>query len=389
MKKTLSILTVAFMTFLAAAQSKKTDPEVKFIKGNIQDKIASVKDADREQASKMSVKAVSFVLENMHIIPDDRDLSGLAIAAVMTYPESEFVSNPEDSINKLGAIYYGFKDSNVRISVLDKFELFAKKSNAKEIVAFINTYLEAAKDDKTQATEVERKAIQVVSSIGDNDSFRILYSSLKNKTWPKLERPLVESLSNLAEKSLRELIITIDKSDFAEMQLIFEIFVNNDKISSSIRAEIAENLLKKTMIIIRDSASVTKEISQFLLANCKILADNNWTRSSALMISYFDVAKSQFDAGFISEAEFANVIKYIEILSSKDSVKIFVDYLGDLNMEMNKGNLPALTVVSAVIQALGDLGDKSSFDCLLYTTYLNYPESIVTQARNALSSLKW
>ena len=56
---------------------------------------------------------------------------------------------------------------------------------------------------------------------------------------------------------------------------------------------------------------------------------------------------------------------------------------------MDNGNLPAVNIVSALIQSLGALGDKSAFDCLLYTTYLNYPENIVAQARSALSSLKW
>ncbi|MBR5934447.1 MAG: hypothetical protein IK002_10730 [Treponema sp.] len=388
-KLTCAILIISHLTFLAAAQNKKADPEVRFIKGNIQEKIAAVKDADKDVSSKMSLKAVNFVLENMHIIADDRDLAGLAIAAVMTYPVSEFNADREGTINRLGSIYYGFRDSNVRIAVLDKFELFAKKSDSQEIVHFVNNYLKAAQEDKTQATEVECKAIDVLAVIGNNESFEILYSSCKNKTWPKLEKNLINTLASLIEKSSSELVTIISKSDFAEMQKIYSVFVDNDKISSSVRSETAENLLNNSMIIIRDSSSVTKEIAQFQLGVCKVLSDNNWTRSSSLMISYFEVAKREFEAGFISDSDFANVIRYIEKLSSKDSVRLFVDYLGDLNMEMNKGNLPALNVVSAVIQALGDLGDKSSFDCLLYTTYLAYPENIVTQARNALSSLKW
>ena len=87
--------------------------------------------------------------------------------------------------------------------------------------------------------------------------------------------------------------------------------------------------------------------------------------------------------------EFEKVILYLEKTASKESVKVLSSYLEELNKDTENGSLPAVNIVSAVIQALGNLGDKSAFDCLLFTTYLNYPEDIVAQARRALSSLKW
>ena len=165
--------------------------------------------------------------------------------------------------------------------------------------------------------------------------------------------------------------------------------MENSSISSTLKSEIAENLLSNSMIIIRDSSKITKELSLFQLNNCHVLYQNSWTRSSPLMISYFDVAKSEYKAGLLTSEEFEKVILYLEKTASKESVKVLSSYLEELNKETENGSLPAVNIVSAVIQALGNLGDKSAFDCLLFTTYLNYPEDIVAQARRALSSLKW
>ena len=43
----------------------------------------------------------------------------------------------------------------------------------------------------------------------------------------------------------------------------------------------------------------------------------------------------------------------------------------------------------ALIQALGDLGDKTAFDYLLYVGYLEYPESVKKASRDALARLQW
>ena len=61
-----------------------------------------------------------------------------------------------------------------------------------------------------------------------------------------------------------------------------------------------------------------------------------------------------------------------------------------MNKAQEAGNSPDKAVVLAVINALANLGDKSSFDCLLYVTYVkDYPEEVAVAARNALTRLKW
>lgn len=381
------LITCSIFSFLSADGLNKY--EIKFIKGNISDKISCIKDADKKTSEKLAAWGVDFVLNNMNFLKDDRDLSGLAIASIMSYPEELYFSQTETECTRLTSIFYNFTDKNVRLSIIDKFHSLELSESRPETLQFIQQYLKSAFDDNVSPSEVERKAIIVIGEIGKHNSFDILYSIYKSKKWPSVEKELKDSLISLSERAMPSLIDLINNSNYQELKSISSLFVKNDKNSNTLKAEIAENILNASMLIVRDSGSVTKDISDFQIDLCKTLYENNWTRSSELMLSYFEIAKTQVKAGFITEVQFAEIIKYIQKLSSKNSVKVFVTYLESLNAEMSDGKTPSLPIVSALISALGDLGDKSAFDCLLYTTYLNYPEEVISQARSALSSLKW
>ena len=379
------LMTISAALFAAPSVS----PKVKFVKGNIQDKIASVKEDAKDNTYGIAQAGIDFVIENIELLKDDRDFAGLAVASVYAYPENEFTENIVLTMDKFGSIFYSIKDQNVRVSVLDKLLTISSKIPNKESIDFVNNYIKSASYDKVPLTDVEKKSIQVLSKIGNETSFETLYEIYIHNIWPAYKSEIKDSLVSLASKSTHLLINSVRNADFNEMKQIYSIFIDNSELSSTIKSEIAENLLSNSMIIIRDSSKISKELSAFQFDNCNIICNNNWTRGYALVISYFDVAKTEFKAGYLTKAEFAKVISCVEKTASKDSVKVLTAYLEELNKETEKGSLPAENIVSAVIQALGNLGDKSAFDCLLFTTYLNYPEDIIAQARRALSSLKW
>ena len=140
MKKIIITITLSFLCFAIFAAPLKENPEVKFVKGNIQDKISSIKEDSIDYTYGIAVKAVDFVITNMELLKDDRDFAGLAIAAVYSYPEKEYLENSKETIDKFGSIFYSIKDENVKLSVLDKLSIFSEKSQSDESVAFINTY---------------------------------------------------------------------------------------------------------------------------------------------------------------------------------------------------------------------------------------------------------
>lgn len=385
-KKISSVLVFSIFT---AFVSFADNAEIKFLKGNIQDKIASVRESEKQVSSIVAVKGLDFVLENIDLLKDDRDLAGLAVASVYAYPVEEYINNAELTLLKFNTIFYGFVDKNVKTSILDKMDILFKSAPKQEITLFLNDFISDSLSNKKACDEIDLKAVEVLKNTGNGKTFDIIYSAVKNDTFKQNRELFVSVLVSLAGRSTKEIISIVEKADYTELEFIYSILINNPNLNQTLKAEFAEYLLNKSMIIIRDSSEISKDLSLFQLKTARILFENNWTRSAALMVSYFPIAKSEYQAGFITEKEFTQIINYVEKLASKDSVKLFANYLGELNTEMENGHLMAEEVISAVISALGALGDKSAFDCLLYSTYLNYPEKIVTQARNALSSLKW
>ena len=51
--------------------------------------------------------------------------------------------------------------------------------------------------------------------------------------------------------------------------------------------------------------------------------------------------------------------------------------------------MPARSVVLALISALGEMGDKTAFDALLFVTYLSYPIDVIDAAKASLAKLNW
>lgn len=375
--------------FCFAEDLSKVQPEVQFVKGNISDKIAAVKRSATTDESSLAVKALDFIIENESVLKQDREASSLAVAAVLSWPQEYYSKDPELTLRKFNRIFYVFEDKTVKISVFEKLASLHDVKEYSKCSDFAVVYLEYAVSEKLKADETLKKAVEVLGKIGNGKAFNVLYSSLKNGMWTELKSQVQFSLSSIADKSLNEILNTIRTADVSELKLLYSIFVKNPELSQTIRAEVAENILKKLMVIQGDAAKKSSEINELCLDCAKVLYDSNWTRASDTARQYFDLARKEYEAKTLSEENFTKVIQYVERLASRSAVKPFSDFMDEMNRATEADNPPSKAVVLSIINALGTLGDKSAFDCLLYVTYLNYPEEVVSKARDALTRLKW
>ncbi len=391
MKKRAEKIFVFAATLFAAAQGfSQSDPlvkeEIKFAKGNITDKIAAVKSSGNSALAK---KAVDFVVDNAILLEGDRDLAGLAVAGILSYPVEEYQKNPVMVFQDFSDVFYGVDDINVRVSVLDKIAVLHEKKENSDWTAFVNGYLSQKVAAGGAADETVKKSIETLSSIGNGSSFGILHSILRQPIWSELDGDVSKALANICDKSLNEIFEAVEKADFVELKLLSKIFVKNQSISAALRSEIAEKTLNRAMILAGNS-SHSQDLAVFQLEMAQVLAENKWTRAGDLAKSYFNMAKLDYNGKYLSAEQLTKSISCVATLSSRAAVQPFTEYLDLMNKAQEAGNAPDKTVVLAVINALAELGDKSSFDSLLYVTYVqNYPEEVAAAARNALTRLKW
>lgn len=386
-KKALVLFILAHAAFFCFAQnSAPAKEEIKFAKGNINDKIAAVKSSGDSALAK---KAVDFVVENALLLKGDRDLAGLAVAGILSYPVEESKKNPHAVLQDFSDVFYGVDDINVRVSVLEKIAAIYAQKEDTDWTAFVNGYLSQKLAGGGSADETVKKSISTLGVVGNGSSFNILYSILRKPIWSELDKDVSASLAKIADKSLNEIFDAVDKADLVELKLLSKIFIKNDSISPALRAEIAEKTLNRSMII-EGTSSHSQDLALFQLEMVQVLADNKWTRAGDLAKNYFNVAKLAYNGKYLNSQQWTKAISCVEALASRSSVLPFTEYLDQMNKAQEVGNSPDKTVVLAIINALAELGDKSSFDSLLYVTYVkDYPEEVAVAARNALTRLKW
>ena len=391
MKKTLCILLLAVSAvFMYSQNLNKT---IKFLKGNIADKTSAVREASGTEAIFLANKAIDFCIENKEILGNDRELEGLAVAAILSIsPEYAKACSEDDKIllqDELLELYSQFKNSStVQIAVLTKSVALKDYIPTEKITTNLNEYLTKSNVNTEDGT-LFRAVFNSLESIGNNETFLILYGLLNNQNYKKYHAQIESTLTALVPKAMNEILALIQNSNTQQVARIFSIIKKNTSISKNNLCEIAQNILSQSIISLEGTSGATVEQIELQLDTLAILSDNRWTRASGTCISYFKLAKRLYNSGDMNEVQFKTVILALANTSPIESVPLLTAYLEDLNNLTEKGNVVSSDVILAVIKSLGTIGDKSAFDSLLAVTYLNYSEQVLSAARAALSGLRW
>lgn len=389
MKRIISLIILGTVTFTLFAQTSK----IKFIKGNLADKTAAVREAKGAESEWISEKAVAFCLENKEALGNDRDLDGLAVAAVLSY-SPETVKKQTDTqkqilIDNFISLFTEFnKSSTVQIAVISKIVALKDCIPTFSFTALLNSYLKTT-EIKSADSGVFKACISALDSIGNEESFKILYAFLYDNSYSAYKKEIEKTTIALIPNAMEEVLKLINSSDMKKVVAIFELSQKNSQISKKNLCEIAENVLSESILLVENSSGTSSENINVQLIALNILSENNWTRASSTALSYFALSKKLYEKKNMNEEQFKTVITSLRNISPLDAVSPLISYLEELNGRTENGSAVASEIVLAVINTLGAIGDKAAFDSLLAVTYLNYEESVLTAAREALSGLRW
>lgn len=390
MKKIFSLLFFISLLFQIFPQDK--DSKIKFIKGNIVDKTKVIKESTGEDSYWLAEKAIQFALDNKEILGNDRELDALVVSAILTITP-EYVTSADklsqaEILFNFTKLFNIFSSSNtVQIAVLSKILLLKDSIQTTEFTEELNNYLQSdgiATADKS----VLKSVISTLESIGNNKSFNILFSLYINPEFKSVQNELESTLIKLAPNNIDEILYIINEKNIAKNKPLFEKIVKNSKISKNNLCEIAENLLNSSILYVENSTE-KDDFSKLQIEVLQVLSSNNWTRASSSAISFFIFAKDKFTNGLISEEDMIKIVSSLINVAPIESISPLVSYLVELNSLTEMEKSVSIPVVEAVIKTLGAIGNKSAFDSLLGVTYLNYPESVLSAAREALAGLKW
>ncbi len=389
MKKTLSLIFLLSTVISVYAQTSK----VKFIKGNIADKTAAVREAGDSDSQWITEQAVAFCLENKEALGNDRELDGLAVAAILSYTPENVKKQSDSQKQKLTdnfiSLFTQFnKSSTVQIAVISKAVGLKDTVPTAPFTALLNSYLKTA-DVKTADSGVFKASINALESIGNDESFKLLYQFLNNNAYSAYKKEIEKTTITLIPNAMNEVLSLLKGSDLTKIASLFDLVQKNSTISKKNLCEIAENVLNESILLVDNSSEVSQDTIKLQLTALNALNENNWTLASSKVLSYFDFSKKLYEKKNMTEDQFKTVIISLRNIAPLDAVAPLISYLEELNDRTEKGNPVSSEIALAVINTLGAIGDKAAFDSLLAVTYLNYEESVLTAARDALSGLRW
>lgn len=273
MTKSKSIGIALFFTLtMGFVFSEGTENQKKFIKGNIADKTAIVTNATEAEAPEFSRNAIHFSINYRPILGVDRELSALALSGVLTLPSSYISDISDDERQEISDNFYSlytlFSDETLKIAILNR--LVSLHLPGEKFLALLNQQLQ----DKKIVFDfpaLTKTTISTLGEIGNSDSFAILFSCIDTKDYVSFNEELKYAASALMEDSLSQLVASIQRENFQQCKKIFDLCAKNEKKSNNFRAEIAENVLSRTIILLGNSDSEVEKFFHF-----------NWKRSRCL-----------------------------------------------------------------------------------------------------------
>ena len=384
---------------LFAAISKN---EKDFIKGSLSDKISIINKLDKKEFVPVVLKGLDFSIENVTVLENDTQLTELATACVRVLPsEPEEINNipPADQRNiseKIMAIFKFFKDPSLRRAIMEKLEFYA--GNDKELtVHFLNDYLSNAFKRNLDESKVHEGAIVTLGRIGNDESLSIIYNIWVSKIWPSYQKTTDEALVALSQDSFANVIRIMSASSIEDSAHYFSLFYKSEKISEIFLCQVAENAL---LIAINNVENLSAKkgaenaFVSFLIESHEILTEHKWSHAAPVINNAVLLAKKAYDGGTMKEKDFVRIIESSVKIPSPNLAQSLTDMLSECNGKVEKASqgeneMPAKSVVLALISSLGELGDKTAFDALLYVTYLSYPLDVIDEAKKSLAALNW
>lgn len=389
MKKSFFILTVLFFTSYLFSMGSKNQRN--FVKGNIIDKTEAVKAASEVEIVDLAKAAIEFSLNYKEILGDDSDLSALAISGITALPV-EYIENSnmtEKNLisEKLIGLYSVFEDENVKIAVLNKISSF--KFSVENFIPLLNDFVKNSSVNEENVVLL-KSVVNTLGSIGNNQSFIIMLGALSEKKWEPLFENLEKSLCMLAEPLEKEILDILRRGNVKDCRCLFDLIVKKSENSQIFKAEIAENVLLRTIYIYENSNSTGEDLISLQLESFDFLKKLKWTRASNTIVSYLKTARSEYDQKLLEEDKFCEIITGVSDVAPIGAIQPLATYLIFLNSKMEeKSSDVSENLVLAIIKSLGAIGDKNAFDALLGVTYFEYSDSVIAAARDALAKLKW
>ena len=378
-----------------SAQDKEailTSYKRNFVRSNLASKSGILSDAATDEKASEFMGAfyefaLNFVLQYADILSDDPDMINLTVIASRGAGQA----GHKPATELVWRVFQTYKDSVTRVEVLKSLAILGKGNSM--VVENLNQYL-ANQNNLYRSGMVPdyptlSACIASLGALGNGSSFPVLFSAMIAGYPDYITQEVTKALSSLQGDYKMFLVSVIQNNPPREKLAAFNAGLRAEKFSSNDVGELAETALAVTMEPAASNAEGEAVLSELRYASVKQLTRLKWTRAVNLAIKNFYRVQEDYANGKAVKENLIDAIKCLGVMASPEAAQSLSLQLGLLNSQMERTGDFDEAVLIAVIDALGETGDKISFDYLLYISYLPYPETVQNAAREALNKLKW
>jgi len=393
MRKTRVISAVVLLLSLARLPAQESSELIdayrrNFVRSSLGTKLELLKEASTYDSVDMGPlydTAIQFVLGNASLLSTDALLRDMSVLSVNMIRKYKYAPASENLWNLFGV----YKDSLVRVPLLQTLAEVAVGNPVilKELNSFLDTQISLYKSGVRLDLAVLDAAVFAVGRLGDSSSFPYLfaaYTASVNKAITERAGTAMAALKGDYASFLAEVIRAHAP---AEKYAALEAGLRGDALPPEKRGELAEAALAVGVSYLSPSPGDQSYIVALRTSAARELTAREWQKASPLAIKHFYDFQAQYNRGQVSKSNFLESVALLGAMGTIEAAQSLALYLQLINTETEQGKSFDEQITLAVVNNLGRLGDKSSFEYLLYIGYLQYPESVKKAARDALQKL--
>jgi hypothetical protein len=386
-----------FLLAAPAAPAQEGEPirisyERNFVRANLATKAGILRDAATDERAAEFIGplyefALNFALQNAEMLRDDPDMIALTVLA----SRGAGTSGYRASVDTLWKVFLAYRDSLTRVEVLGALARLGTGNG--QLVEDLNQFLanqnNLFRSGMTPDYPTLSACLSSLAVLGDGSSFPVLFSAMIAGYPDSISQEASRALASIRGDYKQYLVEVIRKNPPAEKLTAFRVGNSNANFSGSERGDLAQAALEVSLGLFPGNTEGEAAISSLRYAAVQVLTELKWTRATSLAIRHYYRVQQDYGNGLASKVQFSEAIACLGAMESSEAAQVLALQLGFINSQMERINEFDEVLTLAIVRALGEIGDKVAFDHLLYISYLTYPESIQTAAREALNRLKW
>jgi hypothetical protein len=332
-------------------------------------------------------QAVDFVVDNASLVPSDPRFRQLAAAAAGQLARTSFAP-ARFSVWNLFQI-----DPDTTTLVNAAAALGVIGAGDPEIIGNLNRWLEAQNtifsSGKPVDTQVVAACVQALGRLADGSSFPPLFGAVILGYPEPMPTRAREALLSLKGDLKESLLGIIRSRPFTDKRAALQMALESDRMSDEQKGQTAEAALDTALRSSSSDSPGKAVLREIRFAAARALGERKWSQATGLLVAHLDATIGEYDKGLADKRLLIEAVGALGATATHEAAVRLTQYLLLVNSYTEKSKGYDEQVVLAIIDALGQLGDRVAFEDLMYTQYLGYSAGVKKSARAALDRLKW